>query len=301
MKIEYFTTDVFTEQCFAGAQIAVVADTAQLDQELMQKVANEFGLSETVFVTSMASGHYQVKVFNPLEEVALGSHTTVAAGYVLAATGKLRLLQEHTPVVFVHNGKELKVHISHESGKPTLVQFSMITEPIVENFVPGRAEFAEILGLAPAALDVNDFKPLLVSNNGLYLVVPIRSLKDISQVSFSDRAWNQSSAPSMLAQQILLFSTEVESRANFHLRLVGPKIHPDADPPVGSAMQAFSAYLCAHQHIRKGTYSYTAERGLQSTRQSLLDVEMDNRATDQLTVRVGGNAVLVCQGTMQID
>ena len=49
-EIEFVTADVFTDQRFGGNPLAVVPDGDGLTSQQMQTIANEFNLSETVFV-----------------------------------------------------------------------------------------------------------------------------------------------------------------------------------------------------------------------------------------------------------
>ncbi len=302
MQIAYYTADVFTEQTFGGAQIAVLPDASQLNESQMQNVAREFNLSATVFVLpaerqDSSPQRFRLRVFSPHQEIEFGSHSTVAAAYILAEIGDVRLEQEHTPVLFLHGEEELPVYISHRQGRPVFVQFSLNTEPVVDNYVPDNRELSSCLSLPYSALESHNFQSLLVSNKGMYLIVSVAGLTQLREAHFKLKAWSQSQGPSTLAQSILLFCSETESRqADFHLRLLGPRIGAHEDPPVGSTIPAFSAYLCAHRHIQQGTYSYVAERGVLSERHSLIEVEMDNRSRDQLTLRVGGRAVMVCEG-----
>jgi len=57
MKIKYYTVDVFTKQAFSGDQIAVVPNATSLKPKQMQLIAQEFNLSETVFVTVHNDDH----------------------------------------------------------------------------------------------------------------------------------------------------------------------------------------------------------------------------------------------------
>ena len=50
MRYRFVTADVFTDQLFGGNPLAVLPDARGLDDALMQKIAREFNLSETVFV-----------------------------------------------------------------------------------------------------------------------------------------------------------------------------------------------------------------------------------------------------------
>lgn len=303
----YITVDVFTKMRFSGAQIAVFPQAESLTPEQMQLIARELNLSDTVFLNSRASASGQANCFNlqsfsPLQETGFGSHTTVAAAYALAHAGELKLTQRHTPITLKQGGRELLAHVTHEQGEIELTQLSLTTNPIVDNYVPSQQDLAELLSLPVGAFAAKPWRSLLVSNNGIYIVVPVRGLKHLREAQFNLRAWNQSLAPQTAAQQLLLFSTQTELSGNdFHLTLFGPSIATSLqDPPIGAAIPAFSAYLCAHNHIQKGTYTYIAERGWSDRRQSLLHVEMDNKGSDELTLRVGGTAVVVSEGKMTI-
>ncbi len=308
MYVQYCTVDVFTQTVFSGAQIAVVygakdSNDETLTETQMQSIAAEFNLSDTVFVSAIdaSKNQFSLKVFTPHKETGFGSHTIVAAAHVLAHVGQLSLKQKHTPLLLNHRGVDLSVHVSHENGEIQLTQLSLDTAPIVDNYVPSTEDLSELLSLSSRDLELKPFRSLLVSNNGVYIVVPVKNLETIKAAQFNHKAWNQSLAPNTAAQQLLLFCQRGESPgSDFHLKLLGPNIGHQEDPPVGAAIPAFSAYLCAHPHVKKGTYSFIAERGLQSSRQSLLHVELDNKGNDQLTLRVGGNAVVVSEGRMKI-
>ena len=303
MYIKFCTVDVFTEQVFGGAQIAVVCDADNLNDKQMQAIAAEFSVSDTVFIRTLDAkqNRFSLRIFTPGKETGFGSHTTVAAVYGLAHAGLLNLTDKHTPLWFEHRGRELHLHVSHNQGEIELVQLSWVTQPIVDNYVPSTAELAELLSLPQKMLDVKSFRPLLVSNNGIYIVVPVRGLEAIKAAQFNSKAWHQSLAAHTSAQQLLVFSQQCETAgADFHLKLFSPNLGPQQDPPVGAAIPAFGAFLCAHPHIKPGTYSFIAERGLQSARQSLLHVELDNQSKEDLTLRVGGKAIVVSEGTMKL-
>ncbi len=302
MQVPFYTTDVFTTETFGGAQVAVVTEASKLSDIQMQKIASEFNLWSTVFVDDgPAENAFSMRMFTPENEIEFGGHTTVAAAQVMASIGKVKLNATNTPIIFQHNTDDLEVHITRQSNNELLTTFSLNTTPIVDNYVPSNEELAELLSIDSKMIGIKNYQSLLVSNKGVYIVVPIYYLEQLQAATFNLQAWNRSLAPNTMAQQILLFSPQTDnSSADFHLRLLGPTINPTNEPPVGSAIPAFSAYLCAHEHIQKGTYSFIAERGSSKKRQSLLHVEVDNKSSDQLTVRIGGTAVVVCEGKINL-
>ncbi|MBT7575907.1 MAG: PhzF family phenazine biosynthesis protein, partial [Methylococcales bacterium] len=81
---------------------------------------------------------------------------------------------------------------------------------------------------------------------------------------------------------------------------LGSKISHYDDPPVGTAMPALAAYLCSYDHIREGTYTFSVDRGEAKNRRSVLSLEMDKKVDQLMTLRLGGEAVLVAEGSMKV-
>jgi len=301
LKYQYFIADVFTTRPFNGAQIAVFPHADGLNQQQMQLIARELNLSETAFVFAPvdSSGKWRARIFSPHMEIHFAGHPIIAIGYVLACTGDIRLADRYTQFMLEQNIGPIAINITGEAGQPVLVQFSLEIKPVVDRFVPVEAQIANMLSLAETDLENKKFQPLLVYADRAYLIVPIRSYNAVRQAKFNYLAWGQTSVPSSMATDILLFTTQTDTpQSNFHARLVGPNIGINDDPPIGSAMPAFTGYLCAHEHIRQGTHAFVIDRGLASTRKSILNIEMDNRQEDTLTLRVGGPAVMVSSGVM---
>ena len=303
MNLSYFTADAFTSTPFAGAQVAVFPNAQNLSGETMQSIAAEFNLNETVFVSPSDSktNHFSVFTYTPRGELNFGAHTVIAAAHVLASTGAIKLTEKHTPCTFQLKEGELNLHVTGKDGRPELVQFSMSLSPTIDRFTPLDGELSQILSLPESAIAHTPYRPLLVSAKQNYLVVPVTYLKHVRNAVFDYKSWAQSAAPATMAQEILLVSTQTEDHsASFHARLLGPSIGLKEDPPIGAAIPAFAAYLSDHSHIKVGTYTFAVERGLHSTRKSIIQLEIDKRAGKPLTLRVGGQAVLMSEGTLRV-
>lgn len=301
MDYTFYTADVFTDKIFNGAQIAVFPHAEGLNEEQMQRIACELNLSETVFVFPPQTGTRRIRIFSPKGESDFGGHPIIATAHVLACTGEIKLTRKHTPLVLEQNLAPVQVNVTQEEGKPTLIQFTMQINPIVENFVPPEAELAEMLSIKVSDIEKRKFRPLMVSCGYPYLIVPIRSYGAVRSARFNFSAWSESCAPATSAQEIFLFTPKTPTRfSDFHGRLVGPNIAANEDPPIGSAMPALAGYLCWFEHIRFGTYTFAIDRGDEDHRQSLLNIEMDKHKSRPITLRVGGRAVMVIQGKMTV-
>ena len=302
MNYQYYTADVFTNKIFNGAQIAVFPHADGLNQAQMQLIAREFNLSETVFVFKPnGAGNRRLRIFSPLREIDFGGHPTIATVHVLATIGDIKLEGRDTEIMLEQNVGNVKVNIIRDQNQVTLIQFTMKSQPIVDRFVPMEDQIAEMLSLDEKNIEKDKYHTLMVSCGQPYLIVPVKSYQLVRTAKFNFDAWSQSIAPSSLAREILLFSAHSDLPvSNFHARLVGPDIGINEDPPIGSAMPAFTGYLCSHKHVKKGTYTFVIDRGTAATRQSVLTIEMDNNESKENEIRIAGPAVMVSEGKINV-
>jgi len=82
MKLELYQVDAFTDHLFGGNPAAVCPLDNWLPDKLMQSVASENNLSETVFFVKDGDA-YHIRWFTPASEVNLCGHATLASAYVL--------------------------------------------------------------------------------------------------------------------------------------------------------------------------------------------------------------------------
>ncbi len=80
-----YQIDAFTDKLFGGNPAAVIPLDEWISEELMQKIALENNLSETVFFVSSANAaaDYEIRWFTPELEINLCGHATLASAYVL--------------------------------------------------------------------------------------------------------------------------------------------------------------------------------------------------------------------------
>jgi trans-2,3-dihydro-3-hydroxyanthranilate isomerase len=303
MKQRFYTANAFTNTRFQGAQIAVFPQAECLTTNQMQEIAGELNLSETVFICSEEETPRtkRLRIFSPMGETEFAGHPILAAAAVLAEDGSIPIENGICDLVFEQNSGPIDVRIQTSPGEAIFVQFDLQVKPVVDHFVPRNEEIAEFLSLEPAEVEHPRFHPLMVACDRPYLIVPLRSYEAVRRAAFNYQAWNHSSAPTILADEVLLVASQAADPAiDFHGRLMGPGIGVLEDPPIGSSMPAFAAYLCAHEQTARGTHAFSIERGTTDARVSILSVEMDHLGASELNLRVGGPAVVVCEGVMNL-
>lgn len=85
MKLTIYQADAFTNKLFGGNPAAVIPLQQWLPDELMQQIAFENNLSETVYFVPSENekADYDIRWFTPDVEVNLCGHATLASAFIL--------------------------------------------------------------------------------------------------------------------------------------------------------------------------------------------------------------------------
>jgi PhzF family phenazine biosynthesis protein len=86
MELTLYQIDAFTEKLFSGNPAAVIPLRKWIDEKIMQKIAFENNLSETVFfvpVKNSDNADFEIRWFTPEVEINLCGHATLASAYLI--------------------------------------------------------------------------------------------------------------------------------------------------------------------------------------------------------------------------
>ena len=82
MKLNLYQIDAFAKNIFEGNPAAVCSLDKWLEDDIMQKIANENNLSETAFFVK-ENNKFHIRWFTPSNEVDICGHATLASAYVI--------------------------------------------------------------------------------------------------------------------------------------------------------------------------------------------------------------------------
>ena len=301
MKYRFFTADVFTDRIFGGNPLAVFPDARGLKDERMQRIAQEFNLSETVFVFPPEDPHNtrRLRIFTPGTELPFAGHPTVGAAHVLAETGEVTLDGEFTRIVFEEGVGPVNVDIRAAGGKPIYAQLSAARMPEFGPEPPPAREIAATLSLDASDL-LPDLVPQAVSCGVPFLFVLLKDKAAVARARINRDAWEKALA-NFWATPIFLFTFETEREgSDVHARMFAPAMGIGEDPATGSAAAALAGFLGPHDPRTQKTLRWVVEQGFEMGRPSILEVEADRNAGAITAVRVGGGTVLVSEGEMRV-
>ena len=134
-----------------------------------------------------------------------------------------------------------------------------------------------------------------------FLLVRLASRQALAQARLNRSVWERQLAGSP-AEHVFLFTASGDDGADEHFqaRMFAPGSGVDEDPATGSAAAALGGWLGMTSPLADGTIRCVIAQGLEMGRPSRLEVEVDKFAGVIAAVRVGGAAVLVSEGAIEV-
>jgi len=294
MAHPFHIVDVFAEARYAGNTLAVVRDAADLDVAAMQRIALEFGFSETTFLVSdpraADPAGVRVRIFTPQVELPFAGHPTLGTAWVIRehlaggrpAAVSLALGVGRVPVAF-----------EPEAGGS---EVAWLTAPQVQ--LGERLEAVRIApGLGLSAADFDPALPIQRAQAGpAFVFVPLRGREALARARVDLQALARDAGLGATTG-VYLFAREAEhAGSHVRARMFFEASGLREDPATGSATACFGAYLLAH-----GVYgpqlSLRIEQGFEMGRPSLLRLE-GSGSGDGVKIRVGGRVIESARGEL---
>jgi trans-2,3-dihydro-3-hydroxyanthranilate isomerase len=289
LRRRFATLDVFTDRRFAGNPLAVVLDAEELDAAAMQAIAREFNHPETVFVFAPADPAHRarVRIFTPARELPFAGHPTVGTAVLLGARdgGRDLVLEEGIGAV--------RCTLESMRGGGGSARFTIPQLPTEVGPTADVAAIAAALSLVPE--DIGEGRPARWSAGIPLTFVPIVSLAAIARcrpdLARFDAAFGAGAA-------VYVFCNETaEAGHHFHARMFAPAMGVPEDPATGSAAAAFAGVLA--RRLSDGSHAITIEQGYEMGRPSLIHLTAEVAAGRLVSASVGGDAVIVTEGTIE--
>jgi trans-2,3-dihydro-3-hydroxyanthranilate isomerase len=289
----YLLFDVFTTERFAGNPLAIFPDGAGIDDATMQRIARELNLSETVFLTRGDDPPAALRIFTPGREVLFAGHPTVGTAIALVDV-MCWLPAETTAFVLRERIGDVPIRIERDGGTTTAW---LQTPPIAFGDPLDRSTAARGIGVEAGALH-DAFEPRVLTAGNPFLFVALRDRASVDRVAL-DEAALRTIIDFDGVNGVFVF-TPVEGGA--YSRMLAPMSGIAEDPATGSATGPLGAYLAdaGALPLRDGA-TFASEQGVAMGRRSVIRGRLHVRDGALENVEIGGNAVLVGEGTMRVE
>lgn len=290
----FMQVDAFTDRPLGGNPCAILFDADDLDAATMQAIAREMNLSETSFVMRSQVADVRARYFTPAEEIPLAGHPTIATGFALAETGRVKLTGKHTTISLELQVGPIPVEIYANQGRIERVVMSQKKPQFLATYLP--AEVLPIFGLSPE--DALPYPLQTVSTGTPQLMVPVRSLETLQRIQLNISAYQELRARAdFFSAHLFCLSGITPTGQTFARHFVTP---PDLleDPFTGSATGGMGAYVWHYGLVKKP--AFIAEQGHWMNRPGQATVEVVGPSDDIETVKVGGGAATIIRGELSL-
>ncbi|KAK8118526.1 uncharacterized protein PG998_003152 [Apiospora kogelbergensis] len=329
MELSFVTLDVFTNKRLEGNPLAVVSVPASLEPELTQakkqKIAQEFNLSETVFMHEPSSSdddqkeegtQLRIDIFTVESELPFAGHPTIGSAVLakfhkypgvdtlLTKSGPIRL----EAVASAGEDQAVRARIAHDvrQHRHTLAD---VIPPAQHGSFPGLSHHE------PAVRDAELAAPLVSIVRGMtFALVRVPSLELLGRLDAGLRLDFAAAPPlqSLLdadrrpAGFVARYYYVDLGRGGDGVRAVRARMVELGfeDPATGSAASALTAYLTVRDRAENARFEVT--QGVEMGRRSVIRVETTAEVEGDGDVKIrelwlGGEAVVVQKGTLMVD
>jgi trans-2,3-dihydro-3-hydroxyanthranilate isomerase len=298
--LRYQLLDVFTDRPFGGNQLAVFLDARDVPPNLMQTLARELNLSETVYVLPPedSANHFRLRIFTPGTELMMAGHPTVGAAYALAKAGMIPVEGPQTALRLEEKVGLIPVTVQFEDGAPTFIEMQQPLPTFGDSF-PDRTLAAELLSLAPDDL-VESLPVQAVSCGVPFLFFPVATLDAMRRVKLRLDLWERH-LKETAAPHIFAFTRETVTPGAFvHSRMFAPAMGIPEDPATGAASGPLGCYLARYELAGGEQTQFISEQGIEMGRPSFIHIRIERQEETITRVAIAGEAVLVGEGAFHL-
>ncbi|MBX2952188.1 MAG: PhzF family phenazine biosynthesis protein [Leadbetterella sp.] len=232
MALKIFHINSFSSEDFKGNPAGVVPLDFWISDTLMQKIANQNGLSETAFFVKTIRGFY-IRWFTPDVEVPICGHATLASGYVLTEF----LGHPEDRILFESRSGDLEFV---KKGGTYYLDFPAFTPVDTEVDFP----FQKVLGVKPARI--------LQANEDIMAV--FNSEEEIRRIRPDFSALARLKARGLIV-------TAAGREVDFVCRFFAPGLGINEDPVTGSSFTKLFPYWAAELNKTTFVAQQISERG----------------------------------------
>jgi PhzF family phenazine biosynthesis protein len=209
MKLTIYQVDAFTNHLFGGNPAAVIPLKKWIDDELMQKLAMENNLAETVFFVPSKNrkADFDIRWFTPTLEINLCGHATLASAYVI-----FELLET----------KKKKIIFDSKSGLLRVTKKKGLLEMDFPSWKPER---------------ITEYPEELLASLGNPEITGVYQNREYIVELMNEDAVNKCNPDFSLMRKVdrMIIITAPGKEVDFVSRFFGPTSGIDEDPVTGSA------------------------------------------------------------------
>ena len=301
MKRQFFTLDVFTDTRFGGNPLAVIMDGSGIDGALMQRVAREFNLSETVFVMPPESpdNRASIRIFTPFKELPFAGHPTVGTAVLLAELDGLQDGEQSRLVLEEQLGNVVCEVTRGPNG--TNARFGLPKLPNISALNLDMDVLAAGMGLTTDQIGLPGHEITVCEAGVPFPMIPIVDLDAIGAIEINNSELARCMSDAGQVAEIYAYTKQcVGEDAHYHARMFAPAFGIAEDPATGSAVAAFAAQIMSFDHPGDGNHVFVIEQGFEMGRPSRITLHLNVSEGKLVDAAIEGGAIRVTEGAIDL-
>jgi len=298
--VAYVTVDVFTSERFAGNPLAVILDARGLSGGAMQKIAAEFGYSETTFVLPPDNPDHtaRVRIFTPTAEIPFAGHPNVGTAFVLGQQSDIFGKPAGDRLTFEEDAGLVEVTMLRDASGVTGARIrapAKLTtgETIAEDLI------ARCVQIDPQSILRTAHAPTFASVGLPFAFAELDSLATLGKAQPNAAVFTEAAArhkEDKTGFSLFLYVRSAENPWHIRARMFAPLDNVTEDPATGSASAALGAYLTSLLPAPDAEVNITIEQGVEMGRRSVIGVEISKTVGMVNEVFLTGSSVHVMRG-----
>lgn len=303
-SVGYVTVDVFTDERFAGNQLAVIPDARGLSDHQMQAIATEFGYSEVTFVLppSDPANTAEVRIFTPTTEIPFAGHPNVGTAFVLGRQKEIFGRVPGDTLRFEEKAGLVEATLLRAAGEVTGARIVVPRDLTVGPHIDADT-IAACASLTPEAISARIHVPIRLSVGLPFAVAEISDIATLSTARPNVTAFqaaNQRYKPAEDSFSLFLYVRSPQAPWKIRARMFAPLDNVNEDPATGSASAALSAYLVALLPDQDIDVEIMLEQGVEMGRRSLIGASVRKQGGVLRQVSLSGSCVSAMRGSIEL-
>lgn len=299
MKKVIYKVNAFSDVPLGGNPAGVVPNAIGLNHNDMLKISKDMNLSETAFIFPIKDEafDYEVRFFTPTQEVDLCGHATIASFFCLASKGMITGTNNVKIVKQKTKAGILPVELYFKNSKVDSVLMTQAKPKFIFD-VKNISELAEIMRISVRDIGIDGYTliPEAVSTGLTDIMLPVKSLSVLKSIDPNyAKLTEYSNNLNIIGVHAFTLETE-ETSSTLACRNFGPAAGIDEEAATGTSNGALGAYLVKNDVLKfEDNITIICEQGYYMNSTSKIIVRLEGNK-DDLTVKVGGKAIIVMEG-----
>jgi len=164
--------------------------------------------------------------------------------------------------------------------------------------LPARDRLADALGLLPREIGFENHTAQRIAAGNTFAYVPVLSLEAIAKARVNGASWT-ATFPDSEVDGVYVYTRQcVHKTSSFHARMFAPQLGVPEDAATGAAAVGFAGVVSAFDDLPEGAHKRVIEQGHEMGRPSAIQLTLVVEGGRLDTVRIGGNAVRMIEGSI---